>query len=434
MQPASPLSFLRSPSHLFYGWWIALAFMVASTYSAGVFVHGIGALFKPIKDEFGWSATVISIALAMQRLEGGLAAPFVGGILDRVGPRKMFVGGLAVATAGFALLSQAQNLWMFYLGFIVAALGNSALAPTVGLATIAHWFNRNRGKAIAVVISGGGVAGIIVPLMVFLIDQTGWRTGVLIAAGGFWVFSLPFLLIVRQRPEEKGLMPDGDPPSAPRAAAIAAPAGGHGRAPPGSSASDFTFREAVRTRSFWMLGIGFALIQVTISPMLVHVIPALEDEGISRQAAGWAVTGFTLISVASRLGFGWLSDSFNKRWLLVIALALQVGGVLLFATVHNAATLAPFVIVYGIGFGGGLPVRPAIQADYFGRANFGTIQGAFITLSSVSAMASPIIAGAVRDVSGDYDPAFIALAIGSACAAPLLLMAGPPVRRARRMA
>jgi MFS family permease len=183
-----------------------------------------------------------------------------------------------------------------------------------------------------------------------------------------------------------------------------------------------------------MLGIGFALIQITISPMLVHVIPALEDEGISRQAAGWAVTGFTLISVASRLAFGWLSDSFNKRWLLVIALALQVAGVLLFVTVHSAATLAPFIIVYGIGFGGGLPVRPAIQADYFGRTNFGTIQGAFITLSSVAAMASPIITGAIKDVSGDYDPAFIALGIGSACAAPLLLMAGPPVRRARRAA
>ncbi len=417
----------RAPSRLFYGWWIAISFMVASMYSSGVFVHGASALFKPLREEFGWSAATISTALALQRLEGGLAAPIVGNLFDRLGPRKLFLFGIVVMSLGFVLLSRTSSLWMFYLAFIIAAMGHSSQAPTLGLATVTHWFNRNRGKAIAIVVAGGGAAGVFVPLLVYLIDEIEWRNAMLIAAGGFWIFGLPFVLIARHRPESMGLLPDGDPPAA------VAPSGSATFAARarGGPEDDFTFREAARTRSFWMLGIGFALVQLTISSMLVHIIPALEDAGISRQTAAFAVTGVTLVSLVGRVGFGWASDAFDKRWLLVIALVMQVGGVLLFLAVHSVATLIPFILLYGVGFGGGLPVRPALQADYFGLKSFGTIQGAFISLTSVTAMASPVIAGAIKDATDEYELAFLILAIGSALAAPLILMAGRPVRGVR---
>ncbi len=417
----------RGPSRLFYGWWIAAAFFLSFMYSAGVFVHGMTAFFNPIKDEFGWTVAAISIAFSLQRLEGGLMAPVVGHLFDRVGPRKLIFTGMLLMSLGFVLLSRTSSLWMFYLGFIITSVGHSANSPGIGLATISHWFRRNRGKAIGLVMAGGGAAGVLVPVLVFLIDAIGWRSAMLVVSGGFWIFSLPLLFIARRRPQDMGLLPDGDPPTPaaqPSATAV-------GDAPAGAAPlKDYSVGEAIRTRRFWMLAVSYALIQLTISSTLVHFIPYLEDQGISRGVAGATLAFVTVTSLVGRVGFGWASDTFEKRHLLVVAVVLQVSGIIVLINVSSVLTLVPFVALYGLGFGGGLPVRPAIQAEYFGMRSFGVIQGTFLSVSSVAAIAAPVFAGWMKDVTGEYQLAFLILAAGSALAVPLVLATRGPESRA----
>lgn len=393
-------------------------------YSAGVFVHGAPALFDPLEEEFGWSSASITIALTLQRLEGGLVAPITGAIFDRFGPRVMVLSGLTIMSLGFVIISQTQSLWMFYLGFIVTAFGHSFASPIIGLATVSQWFKRNRGKASALVLSGGGIAGIMVPVMVLAIDMLGWRTAMLIAAGGFWLSGLPLALVVKHKPEDHGYLPDGDTPESLGTAAEQLDGPAKPVVVPGPN--DFTLRQAMRTRTFWLLGLAYALVQLTISSVLVHALPFLDDVGISRTTAGFTIAAVTITSVVGRVGFGWLADSFNKRYLLVVAVILQASGVLVFMQVTSVVWLIPFVILYGLGFGGGLPVRPALQGDYFGRAHFGTIQGIFIGMTSVASVASPLFAAVIRDRTDEFSMAFYILAAASLLAVPVFLLAKNP--------
>ena len=411
---------------IFYGWWIIIASSIITTYNGGILFYGFTAFFNPILNEFGWSRAATSLAFSLQRLEGGIAAPIFGYFIDRLGHRKMSLFAVTVFGAGFILLSKVNSLLTFYIVFIIISIGHSAGFYSVGATVVANWFVRKRGKAMGFVTGGVCLAGTLVPVLVRLIDTYGWRQSLVIAGLGMWIIGIPLSFVFRNRPEEYGMLPDGDIVKDETRADDKISPSIAVQTQPTITESEFTAMEAIRTRSFWMLAVGLSVSFMAMSSVFVHIMPFLENIGISREKAGYVVTFTILLSVLGRIGLGWLSDHMDKRYVFCIALGLQSIGLLFFANIRTFWHIIFFLVTFSPGYGAPIPLRPAIQGEYFGRKQFGTIQGLLLSLSTVSSMIGPPFAGWICDVTGSYRLAFLILAAIPAVGILFFFLTPPP--------
>jgi sugar phosphate permease len=404
----------------FYGWWIVFASAAIVFLCGGTFFYGFGALFNPIVGEFGWSRASVSFAFSLRSEVGGIAAPVVGFMVDRVGSRVLMSVGVVIVAIGFVLLSRVESLWTFYGAVIVIAIGMSACAGPVGMVVIAHWFKRRRGRALALMTVGAGTSGIMVLVLALMIDQFGWRSALLIMAGLQLAICLPLALSVRSRPEDMGLRPDGDAWDTPEQAAA--------NLPSAESMEGYTVPEAVRSASFWKLSIAIMLTNLGSLAIIVHQIPFLTSQvDVSESFAAATVTAMTLLSLLGRLGLGQLADVMDKRRVLAISLGITALSLLLIATVYHPWQLLYALPVFALGFGGVIPVRPAFQAEYFGMRAFGAIQGLVFTIATLGALFGPVFAGWMYDQTDSYRLAFVILSLGSFAAVPLVLSIRRPV-------
>jgi MFS family permease len=163
------------PRKVFYGWWIAFAGLLHNYYTSGTFYYGFGAFFNPIVEEFGWKYATTSVAFSIQQSETGAIAPFVGIFIDKFGPRRVMLVGAFLTGLGFILLSFINSLMTFYGGVALLAIGMSLSSYLVITTTVSNWFIRMRGRAMAILTTGAGLAGTMLPLLVFLINSYGWR-------------------------------------------------------------------------------------------------------------------------------------------------------------------------------------------------------------------------------------------------------------------
>jgi sugar phosphate permease len=285
---------------------------------------------------------------------------------------------------------------------------------------VVNWFIRKRGRAVGILMAGAGAGGIMVPLINSSIDFTGWRTTAIIMGVATWVLLIPITRVVRHKPEQYGYLPDGDQPGeeAPEIATEQSEEAGH----------EFSVKEALRTRSFWLLSVSYATALTALLAVTLHIIPYLtsDDVGLSDGTAALMVTLMTISSIAGRLGFGWLGDYFPKRYVIAVCFTLQAVAVLFFAYCGSLWMAILFVCIFGPAYGGSIPLRAVIQADYFGRKAFGAIFGIVMAIGTLLGMASPVFAGAMVDATGSYRIAWIVLALVVAVSIPMILLARPP--------
>ena len=414
---------------IFYGWWIVLACTLLYFTSGGIWLYGFTVFFNPIRNTFGWTAAITSVAFTMQRLQGGILSPVVGFLVDKLGPRRLMVFGWGAVGLGFFFISRIDSLWAFYGSFLLIGAGISFAAWVTIQTTIANWFIKKRSRAMMITFVGFAGSGIVAPLLALSIGSFGWRETTIFVAIAVSIIGMPLSLLMRHKPEQYGLLPDGDDPvkEAVNEESSRSPAEGtkSGSSP---STTDFTAKEALKTQAFWLLSFVTLFQQITTSALFIHIVPYLESVRFSTVQAATVVTGVTVCSLVGRLVFGFLGDFTNKRYLLTISYALQAGGLFMFAFIEfeRAWVVIPFLIVYAIGYGGMWPLRPSIQADYFGRAHFGAIMGLMSAISMVGGLTSPVVAGWIFDSTGSYHLAWILFAWISVPAVPLMFLAKPP--------
>jgi len=407
---------------VFYGWWIVGAIFLISAYIGGFIFYSFTAILEPIADELGWSYTQVSIAASMRGLQNGLLAPVVGLLIDRIGPRKPVIAGIIVTGIGLVLLGRSTNLAVFYGAFFLLSAGMSSCTGVLPMAVVGNWFRRRVSIATAIAISGTATGGLLVVVATRMIDIMGWRDAMLVLGAGAWVILLPLTIVIRHKPEQYGYLPDGD--------TVSDTAAGITPELPVSVEKDTGVKEALKSRVFWHISLGLSCHVLGIMAVLTHIMPYLTTIGIDRTVSSLVASAIPVVSIGGRLSYGWLGDRYDKRWVTVSGLVFTAIGLLLLGLTGATATwlLVPFVISFGIGFGGPIPMTSALLREYFGRARLGTIIGIAMGVMMVGNMLGPPMAAWIFDSSGSYQGAWFGMT-GLLVAGIIIMLTAPSVRK-----
>ncbi len=408
---------VKRPKRIFYGWWIVLGAALGMAVNAGLYFYGFGTFFDSLVSEFRSTRAVLSGAFSLARLEGGILGPIEGLLVDKFGPRKIMLFGVFLMGAGFLLLSRVSSITEFYLVFVLmVALGAGLGFSTPLFTAVGNWFVRRQGIAFGLAQSGIGLGGLLIPLLSWLIAQYGWRAAALAAGITIFVVAIPIAFVMRHKPEQYGYVPDGETTPSEETREV-------------SRQADFTAREALRTRAFWLLSFTFSIRVMVTSAVTVHIMPFLLDSGFPREVAAAALGSIAFISVAGRLGFGWLGDRIAKRYVIAVLLLLLAGSFLLLGHVKSLWQLFIFLALYAPAYGGEATLMQTIRGEYFGRRAFGTIMGFMGMVMILGTVAGPLFAGYAWDITGSYNLAFMVFAGTMAVAVGLVLLAKPPVKK-----
>ena len=418
---------LYSPSNppFFYGWWVVAAGSPAMTFIAASTWQAAGTFFVALEREFGWSRILLSGAFAMARAEGAVMGPMEGILSDRLGGRRTMLIGFAVCVFGFLLLSTVQNPFTFYLAYVIVSTG-AGLAGYIPIITIINfWFNRLRTIAMSGPLIGSSLGGALIPFLAWGIDAHGWRW----AAGGCGLFLAfaagPIVMAIRNRPEPYGLWPDGAP--LPPADASSAPGA---TSPPQRTSAfvtrDFTVRQAIRNRAFWLISIAHAGTAILFTTMAIHLVPHLTDQGMSLPGAGVVVLTLTVTTGVFQIVGGWLGDRVEKRYVIAAFMTVQAGGILFLLLVDGFLLGLAFGVIAGIGQGGRAPAMTSIRGEYFGRRFFGTIMGLSMVPMNIGMIIVPLATGITYDKVGNYNLPFVFLAVAVFAGGAVMLVVRPP--------
>ncbi|MBI4271322.1 MAG: MFS transporter [Candidatus Rokubacteria bacterium] len=400
---------------IFYGWWIVGAGFGLETLIGGLMFHAYGAYVVLLREEFGWSKTLLSAAFSMSRAESGILGPLQGWLTDRFGPRALIRVGMLLFGLGFMLLSRIGSPLTFFLAFFVIALGSSlgGYLP-IGVALVS-WFRRRRALALGVSATGMAVGGLLTPLVVAALTRFGWRATALMSGVMILLLGLPMAQLVRHRPEPYGYLPDGDAPGA----RAAAPAAG----------SDFTAREAMRTRAFWYISLGHGAALLVVSAVMVHLIVHVTEQlGYSLRQGAAVVALMTVMQVTGQLAGGVVGDRLSKRVIAGSCMLAHALALVLLAFAAAFWMVVAFAVLHGLAWGLRGPLMSALRADYFGSAAFGTITGISSMIVMLGMMGGPLIAGVLADRMGSYVPGFLVLATLAAFGSVFFALATRPGR------
>ena len=412
---------------LFYGWYMVMAGMGLHLWISIGWVYAKQIFFTPIALSFVWSRALMSGAFALERLEGSIASPVEGLLVDRYGPRKIMLLGTFLCGFGIISLAFLQNIYMFYFSVLLVALGQSAMMGIPRTWALVQWFRRLRGRALGIGGSGAILSGPMVIITVFLVDSLGWRPAFLVLGIATWCINGPLCLVFRNKPQEYGYLPDGDDPDEdPQSETNPNAKPGDKKVTSTSDEISLSVKQSLRTPAFWLLSLVFGAQTMGANAMNIHLIPYFESIHFSTTQAVSVLGMFTLLSAIGRLGGGWAFDFFNKKMVLAFILACEGIAFVIMVNVSVYWHVIPFALFWGIAFGGMIPARGVILSAYFGTENIGSIMGLAQAASVITGMLGPILLGAIFDITDSYVLGIWILAAAAFAAIPLIFMAKQP--------
>ena len=376
---------------------------------------------------------MLSGAFALSRAESGILGPLQGWLIDKFGPRMMVRVGMLMFGAGFILFSRTDSVLEYYLTFTLMAVGSSIAGFLTVATTVVNWFQRRRGVAMGIAMSGFGIGGLLVPVVAWSLTSVGWRSTALFSGILVMVVALPIAQLMRQRPEQYGYLPDGASTSSLHSGEDSSEESLERQGTSdGVDVTDFTPAEAMRTPAFWLLSLGHAMALLTVGAVSLHLIPHIIDSvGVSVTAASSAVAVMTVFNVLGQLGGGFLGDRFSKRMLAAFAMLLHAVALLILAYATTMWPVYIFAVLHGTAWGLRGPLMTTIRADYFGRASFATIMGFSSLIVMVGMTSGPLFAGFMADIFDGYRVGFIVIAVITGVGSLFFVLARapqPPIR------
>ncbi|GAC1496150.1 MAG: MFS transporter [Bradyrhizobium sp.] len=413
----------------FYGWIIIAVTFV--TMAIGVNARTAFSLFfPPIIDEFGWERGVTAGAFSFGFLVSGAVSPLIGRMMDRFGPRAVMELGVALMAAGLLLAPLTTQPWHLYLtiGVLVGA-GSICLGYSGQSLFLPNWFNRRRGLAIGLAFAGVGLGSMtLLPWVQHMIEHAGWRTACTAMGIVVLVVLAPVNLLLRKRPEDLGLQPDGDAaPSASSARPIS------NVLDSAWAGTDWTLKRALRTARFWWIATGYFGGLYIWYAVQVHQTKYLLDIGFSSGAAVWALGVVSLLGIPGQILLGHVSDRVGREWVWSAScLGFAICFSALIALNFYPTSLLVWVMVLAQGaLGYGLTsIMGAVVVEIFQGKHYGSIFGTVMLAALAGGAAGPWVTGFLHDLSGSYTLAFIIGIAVSGFSAFAIWMASPGKIRA----
>jgi MFS family permease len=413
----------------FYGWIIIAVTFI--TMAIGVNARTAFSLFfPPIIDEFGWERGVTAGAFSFGFVVSAFVSPLIGRLMDRLGPRSVMELGVALMAGGLLLAPLTTQPWHLYLtiGVLVGA-GSICLGYSGQSLFLPNWFIRRRGLAIGFAFAGVGIGSVtLLPWAQWMIEQAGWRTACTAIGLLVLVVLAPINLLLRKRPEDPGLRPDGDA------------AASNASATPVSNivdrdwaGVDWTLSRALRTARFWWLAIGYAGGLYIWYAVQVHQTKYLLDVGFSPNVAVWALGAVSLLGIPGQILLGHISDRVGREWIWSASCA---GFAVCFAALIALARYPSLPLVYlmvvsqgALGYGL-TSIMGAVVVEIFQGKHYGSIFGTIMVAALAGGAAGPLVTGVLHDLRGNYTLAFL-IGIGvSALSALAIWLAAPGKIRA----
>ncbi len=404
-------------TRIFYGWRIVAVAVVLMTVAGGVSFFAFGVFVKPLEQEFGWSRTFILSAVGLWAVLFGAAGALAGTLINRVGVRTIIIGGLLFACSGLALLATAKSGPSYYASTILLGVGAAGTTFVPCQTLIANWFDRKTGRATGIMMLGFGMGGVIMPpLFNWLVVRQGWRRAVWVAAA-FHAALLPLIaLVIRTRPADLGLHPDGEVASD-NAAADSAEA---------SSA-------AVATgRTLWLVTGNNFFASYGNMLLTLNLIAFAGDTGHSTQTGANAIGVQMAVSMGLGVVVGWLTERHSPRALVAVGGALSAFAVVFLLAIGRMPSPSTGLFYgYGLVYGLGLASRvayPVLIKQYFGARQFGKVFGLASAAMALGLIIAPPASALLHDLFKSYEVAFVTCVVGFVAVVVTILFARSPNR------
>jgi MFS family permease len=389
---------------IYYGWVVVATLAWTETISWGVVYYAFSVFLRPMQAELGWSQVALTGAFSLALLLSGIAAIPVGRVLDTHGPRLLMTFGSCVAALLVLAWAAVGNLAAFYLIWAGIGVTMGAVLYEPAFVVVTAWFVRHRGQALSFVTFVAGFAStIFIPLTDWLVRTQGWRSALITLACILALGTIPLhALVLRRRPQDLGLLPDGGAIGISEAPSIM------------QSERSVSLRTALRGATFWWLTTAFTLTNLAAIAVSVHLIPYLLDQGYDASFAA-TVTGLIgAMKFPGRLVFAPLDARLPGRVVTALLFSLQAIALVVLVLAPSSAGVVLFVMLFGTAYGATTLARPAMLAECYGSAEYGSISSILALFLAGARALAPVGAGGLYVVFGSYKPVLWVMAVISA--------------------
>jgi MFS family permease len=401
---------------IFYGYWVLTACFVLNVICSGCGPISFSFFVTSLQRSLDWSRTEIMTAFTVFFICLAIGQPLAGRLVHRYGSRRVIVLGALLSAVGYFLVSQMNSLWQYYLSYSLIGFGVAASGPVITTLVVSNWFVRRRGMAIGAISMGAGTAGLLFTpvVIVYMLPNLGWSNTFLVFAAITALISIPLAaMVIRTRPADIGLLPDGGSPSKIEGMdSVESPA-----------ASGLPFKQSLSTGAFWLLAAAILFVSTHMGVMQ-NQIPHLEDLGFT---AGIVASTMSIVAIVSAIGplvFGWLSDRITVKNAGIIAVVSLVISIilLLYVDVNSSPWFVwAYAVMLGLGVGGWMTAMSLLTSSNFGLVAYGTIYGVLSAFQSIGGAIAPIFSGYFYDSTGSYHRAFITMLIIITLGIPAIL-------------
>jgi MFS family permease len=387
-----------SGRRLFYGWVLVGTLGVTETISWGTLYYAFSVVLEPMERDLGWSRGVVTGAFSLALVLSGLAAAPVGRWLDGHGARGLMTLGSVAGVLLLVAWARVTDPFQFYVVWAGIGIVMAMTLYEPAFAVVAHWFDRRRARALtAITLMAGFASTIFLPLTSWLVEVQGWRSALLTLAVVLGVGTIPaHALLLRRRPADLGLRPDGD-------AFDSVETG------PVTPSSDVPLGAALRDRNFYLLVVAFSLASIVAFGAAVHLVAILVDRGYDPISAASVAGLVGATQVVGRLVLGPIGDRYPLHLVAAVLLALQPLAVVRLIVVPGTAGVLVFVVLFGAAKGGMTIVRPSFVVSLYGRTNYASIAGVLAVAVILAQALAPVAMGAAYDQIGSYTPILLSL-------------------------
>lgn len=381
---------------LFFGWYLIGYLLFIQVLTVGFLFYGFGVLLDPVAATLHLSRGETSYGFSLFTFGVALWSPLLGLLVECGGARTPMLAGLVILPAGLLALGYVTSATAYYAVMgLWLSLGVTAAAGVPAQTLVVNWFRRHRGMALSLTSAGVSLGGLFMaPLVGWLIPLVGWTRAILLPAV-LLLLALPVgLRLVRNRPEDMGLFRDGDAHDPAEAAALLRP---------------LAWRDLIGDRRFRIVAVAYGLALACMTSLMVNLVSYWTDLGVSHR---WSTVAFALLAGVGMVGkpfFGRLADRIDARAGAMASFALLLGGTLLLL-VPSPWVVIPFVIVFGLGIGGAVPMQGAINGALYGREQFARIAGVLTPWIVGVQAAFYGITGYALDHFHAYPPIFVGFA------------------------